>query len=39
MASLTFNGIGGVVFVGAMALGMFAAPSLRARLDRAVPAE
>lgn len=39
MASLTFNGIGGVVFVGAMALGMFAAPGLRARLDRAVPAE
>ena len=39
MASLTFNGIGGVVFVSAMALGMFAAPSLRARLDRAVPAE
>lgn len=39
MASLTFNGIGGLVFVGAMALGMFAAPGLRARLDRAVPAE
>lgn len=39
IASLTFNGIGGVVFVGAMALGMFAAPVLRTRLDRAVPAE
>ncbi len=39
MASLTFNGIGGVVFVGTMALGMFAAPVLRTRLDRAVPAE
>lgn len=39
IASLTFNGIGGLVFVGAMALGMFAAPALRTTLDRAVPAE
>lgn len=39
IASLTFNGLGGVVFVAAMALGMFAAPALRTRLDRAVPAE
>ncbi|NVO23175.1 DUF6691 family protein [Donghicola mangrovi] len=39
IASLTFNGIGGLVFVGSMALGMFAAPALRTTLDRAVPAE
>ena len=33
IASLSFGGIGGVVFVIAMLVGMMAAPALRARLD------
>ncbi|MCA0919359.1 DUF6691 family protein [Pseudooceanicola nanhaiensis] len=39
IASLSYNGLGGVVFVIAMGLGMLATPALRSRLDRAVPAE
>ena len=35
VASLSFGGTGGVLFVAAMAAGMFAAPPLRARLDQA----
>ncbi|GAA6187527.1 DUF6691 family protein [Litorivita sp. NS0012-18] len=34
IASLSYNGIEGVVFVGAMLGGMALAPMLRARLDR-----
>ncbi len=37
MASLSYGGIGGLVFVGSMILGMLIAPTLNARLD-AVPA-
>jgi uncharacterized membrane protein YedE/YeeE len=32
IASLSFGGIGGLVFVGAMIAGMFAAPPVRSRL-------
>lgn len=39
IASLSFGGMPGIVFVGAMATGMFVAPQLKARLDRPVPAE
>jgi len=35
IASLTYGGWGGVIFVVSMCLGMLAAPSLRARLDAA----
>ena len=35
IASLSFGGTGGVLFVAAMAAGMFAAPPLKARLDQA----
>jgi len=38
LASLTFGGTGGIVFVVAMAAGMLAAPPIRARLDRIQPA-
>ena len=38
LASLTFGGTGGIVFVVAMAAGMLAAPPIRARLDRMQPA-
>lgn len=34
IASLSFGGIGGVLFMAAMALGMLGAPRLRARLDQ-----
>ncbi|MFY2823930.1 DUF6691 family protein [Ruegeria sp. MALMAid1280] len=34
LASLSYGGIGGVVFVLAMIAGMFAAPTLSAQLDR-----
>jgi uncharacterized membrane protein YedE/YeeE len=34
IASLGFGGLGGMIFVGAMLLGMLVAPSVRARLDR-----
>ncbi|MDP5086132.1 MAG: hypothetical protein NWQ23_11980 [Yoonia sp.] len=34
MASLTFGGAGGWLFVGAMFAGMLAAPPIRARLDQ-----
>lgn len=34
MASLSFGGIGGAVFLLAMGAGMLAAPGLRARIDR-----
>src|SRR6056297_216190 len=37
MASLSYGGIGGLVFVGSMILGMLIAPTLNARLD-ALPA-
>lgn len=33
IASLSFGGIGGVAFVAAMAVGMFVAPPIKARLD------
>lgn len=39
IASLSYGGIGLYVFVAAMIGGMLIAPLLRARLDRAVPAE
>ncbi|MFC2968732.1 DUF6691 family protein [Acidimangrovimonas pyrenivorans] len=38
LAALSFGGLGGVVFLIAMAAGMMMAPGLRARLDRLVPA-
>jgi uncharacterized protein len=38
LASVSFGGTGGVVFLLAMAAGMVAAPLLRARLDRVAPA-
>ncbi|MDP2086888.1 MAG: hypothetical protein Q8K20_16970 [Gemmobacter sp.] len=34
MASLSFGGIGGLVFLVAMMAGMWAAPALRQRIDR-----
>jgi uncharacterized membrane protein YedE/YeeE len=34
IASLSFGGLGGLIFVGAMLLGMLMAPMVRARLDR-----
>ena len=34
VASLSFGGMGGLVFVLAMAIGMFLAPHVRARLDQ-----
>lgn len=34
MASLSFGGIGGIVFLVAMMAGMFAAPGVRDRIDR-----
>ncbi|WP_136637303.1 DUF6691 family protein [Pseudooceanicola onchidii] len=39
IASLSFGGVSGIVFVAAMAGGMLLAPGVKARLDRAVPAE
>jgi len=39
IASLSFGGLPGIVFVAAMAAGMMMAPTLKARLDRTVPAE
>ncbi|WP_412562430.1 DUF6691 family protein [Thalassobius sp. MITS945101] len=39
IASLSYGGIGHWIFLAAMLAGMVLAPSLRARLDRAVPAE
>ncbi|WP_163846220.1 DUF6691 family protein [Pseudooceanicola aestuarii] len=39
VASLSFGGWQGVVFLGFMVLGMAIAPRLRDRLDRAVPAD
>lgn len=39
IASLSFGGIEGLIFVAAMGAGMLFAPALKARLDRAVPAE
>ena len=38
IASLSINGIGGIVFVVTMAAGMLAAPVLKSALDRAAPA-
>lgn len=35
IASLSYGGTGGIVFVVSMAVGMFAAPALRTRLDAA----
>ncbi|MDP7152319.1 MAG: hypothetical protein QGI08_13080 [Paracoccaceae bacterium] len=37
IASLSIGGIGGIVFVVAMAAGMFIAPALKTRLDLAMP--
>ncbi|GGE20442.1 membrane protein [Primorskyibacter flagellatus] len=39
IASLTFGGLPGLVFAAFMIGGMLLAPGLKARLDRAVPAE
>jgi len=39
VASLSYGGFGHWIFLAAMLAGMVLAPSLRARLDRAVPAE
>ena len=39
IASLSYGGSGLYVFLAAMIGGMLIAPMLRARLDRAVPAE
>ncbi len=36
LASLSWGGIGGLVFLGAMLLGMWTAPPVRARLDPSV---
>jgi hypothetical protein len=33
MASLSYGGIGGLVFLGAMIVGMIASPPVRQRLD------
>lgn len=38
VASITWNGIGGLVFLAAMGLGMLAAPPLRARMEQRIPA-
>ncbi|NOD62707.1 MULTISPECIES: DUF6691 family protein [unclassified Ruegeria] len=38
MASLSYGGLGGVVFLVAMAAGMFVAPTFGAQLDRAANA-
>ncbi|WP_050603374.1 DUF6691 family protein [Ruegeria sp. 6PALISEP08] len=38
MASLSYGGLGGLVFLAAMIAGMFAAPMLGAQLDRAANA-
>jgi len=38
IASLGFGGLGGMIFVGAMLLGMLLAPMVRARLDQRAPA-
>ena len=38
IASLSYGGISGIVFLAAMLTGMFVAPGLRDRLDSAVPA-
>lgn len=38
LASAMFGGVGGLAFLLAMALGMFAAPPVRMRLDRAASA-
>lgn len=37
IASISIGGIGGIVFVVAMAFGMLMAPALKARLDTSVP--
>lgn len=39
VASLSFGGVPGLVFLAAMLAGMGFAPMVKARLDRAVPAE
>lgn len=39
IAALSYGGTGLYVFLAAMVTGMLLAPALRARLDRAVPAE
>ncbi|MGR3321348.1 MAG: DUF6691 family protein [Pseudooceanicola sp.] len=39
IASLSYGGLGGAVFLIAMLSGMMVAPGLKARLDTAVPAE
>ncbi|MGI3168459.1 DUF6691 family protein [Pseudooceanicola sp. C21-150M6] len=39
IASLSFGGLPGLIFVLAMGAGMLIAPPLKARLDRMVPAE
>ena len=36
LASISFGGIGGVIFLIAMAAGMLAAPAIRARIDAGV---
>ncbi len=38
VASVTWNGIGGLVFLAAMGLGMVAAPPLKARMDQKIAA-
>ncbi len=38
IASLSFGGINGAIFVLAMGAGMWVAPSIKSRLDAAVPA-
>lgn len=39
IAALSYGGAGLYIFVAAMLTGMFVAPMVRARLDRAIPAE
>ena len=39
IASLSYGGAGLYVFLAAMLVGMIAAPAVRTRMDRAVPAE
>ena len=39
IASLSFGGTSGLIFVAAMVAGMFVAPPIKLRLDRAVPAQ
>ena len=39
IASLSYGGISGMIFVLAMAAGMLLAPGVKARLDRLVPAQ